>query len=81
MQWIKRQTEFISPQTKIWKYEDGLGENFCEWLDDEVGVSVEYKNVDYFRAKYDRRPHCTTGTLLDFVAEYYENDRKVLGYE
>lgn len=81
MAWIKPQTEFISPQTKIWRYEDGLGENFCEWLREEVGVTVNYRDAHYDVFKYDKRPHCTTGALLEFVSEYYENDRKVLGYE
>lgn len=81
IQWIKPQTEFISPQTKIWRYEDGLGENFCEWLRDEVGVAVYYADIDYNRQRYDKRPRCTTDALLEFVSEYYENDRKVLGYE
>ena len=35
--WLRPQHEFVSPDTKIWKYEKGFGEKFCYW----IKVSIE----------------------------------------
>ena len=81
-QWIRRQANFITAETKIWRYEDGLGEKFCEWMREECNIGIEYKGLlKYSRFSYDERPMCYNESLLKFVESYYSTDREELGYE
>lgn len=80
-QWIRRQADFITAETRLWKYEDGLGKEFCEWLREECKIEIEYKGLlKYSRFMYDERPVCYNDALLEFAESYYRIDIEMLGY-
>ena len=50
--WFRSQIDFMTDRTKIWKYEDGMGENFVNWLGDLIGVDLKFdEDIDYPKSK------------------------------
>ena len=45
--WFRPQMDFITDDTNIWKFEDGFGSDFDEWLSDILGVEYKTKDVPY----------------------------------
>ena len=54
--WFRPQVDFLTDDTNIWKFEDGFGEDFSEWLSEIVGAEIEIKTVSY--------THLTLPTIL-----------------
>ena len=59
--WYRPQVDFLSEKTHVWKFEDGIGDEFSKWLSDIAGVEikmdpeVKYKNSDESH-KLDKTP-------------------------
>ena len=45
--WFRPQMDFITDDTNIWKFEDGFGSDFDEWLSEILGVEYKTKDVPY----------------------------------
>ena len=73
--WYRSQIDFLSDKTHVWKFEDGLGENFSNWLSDIVGVRVtmdqkiKYSKQDYESNKLDKTP-----ALIDNIKSLYRKE-------
>jgi hypothetical protein len=73
--WYRSQLDFLSDKTHVWRFEDGLGENFSSWLSDIVGVdikmdqSIKYSKQDYETNKLDKTP-----ALLDNIRTLYRKE-------
>ena len=39
--WFRPQHEFVSQSTHVWKFEDGLGDNFIKWVLDKFNVKLK----------------------------------------
>ena len=49
---FKPQVDFISDKTHIWKYEDGMGKEFDNWLSGILGIDISFsidKDVIYLQ--------------------------------
>lgn len=80
--WTLPQINFISCDTCIWKYEDGLGDNFLQWLNKNFNFTFENKFINY---KLDKRYDTSTEIQLtkeqmQYIKNYYYKDFKILGY-
>lgn len=81
------QYEFINDDTKVWKFEDGFGYDFYDWLN-EIGIEVERKvlkkevytidpTLDLSSKKYNIYDY---ENLASYIERYYEKDIELFGY-
>ena len=66
--WFRPQVDFLTDDTNIWKFEDGFGEDFSEWLSEIVGAKIEIKELtkDYTRNNVGQK----------LILEYFEKDHE-----
>ena len=77
--WYRPQVDFLNDQTKIWKFEYGLGQEFISWLSSIVGVNLKlYENVDYYKVSDEGNKLVRTQRLEDNIREIYRKDFEVL---
>jgi hypothetical protein len=81
--WFISQSSFISSQTKIWKYENGIGVDFVKWIKKEFNFDIKNTNAGYLKKCYD-----STNLDLDslekirpIIKEIYKEDFIKFGYE
>jgi len=74
--WFRPQHEFISSKTKVWKYEDGFGEDFCNWISDIVSFPFSIKTDLFTPIKLSKNKLKKTDALLKNIKKYYEKDFK-----
>ena len=73
--WYRPQVDFISDKTHIWKFEDGLGENFANWISDIVGVDIELEQgIEYPKDPDEHNKLDRTPALIDNVRQLYRKD-------
>ena len=76
--WFRPQHEFVSAETKIWKYENGFGKDFCSWISDIVSFLFTIKSSHYqkieTKAKFKK-----TKALIDNIKKFYRKDFQLLG--
>ena len=51
--WYRPQVDFISEKTHLWRFEDGFGEEFGEWMSNVLGVPFNPVDVPYQKLAYD----------------------------
>tara|TARA_R110002110_G_scaffold369601_2_gene579619 strand:- start:24 stop:647 length:624 start_codon:yes stop_codon:yes gene_type:complete len=79
--WWRPQHEFVSPHTKIWKYEDGFGEKFCDWINNILPVNFSIKTHVYGKGEYDQAPGLIkTKALTDNIKKFYHQDFDKFNY-
>jgi hypothetical protein len=77
--WYRPQVDFLCDKTKIWKFEDGLGQEFISWLSSIVGTNLKlYENVDYPKVSDEGNKLVRTQRLEDNIREVYRKDFEVL---
>ena len=76
LSWWRPQVDFVTDTTHIWKFEDGLGINFGNWLSEKLGVPFEIdKYANYAMNRYegslklDRTPK-----LIDNITKFWRED-------
>ena len=45
--WFRSQRDFISEETNVWRFEDGFGIDFNNWMSQILGVEFQVKDVPY----------------------------------
>jgi len=79
--WWRPQHEFVSPHTNIWKYEDGFGKNFCDWINNILPINFSLKTDVYEKRNYDHSPGLIkTTTLIDNIKKFYHQDFEKFDY-
>jgi len=77
--WFIPQTNFVSFETKIWHYENGLEEDFLEWLKDNFGFTFKIFDFERSIAYYDDNdPLEFTKDQINIIKNYYYKDYKVI---
>ena len=75
--WLRPQHEFISAKTKIWKYENGFGKDFCNWVSKIVSFAFNIKSSDYKKVnvkdKFKR-----TEALINNIKKFYKKDNEFI---
>ena len=76
LSWWRPQVDFITDTTHIWKFENGLGTDFGDWLGEKLGVPFEIdKYANYAMNRYegsfklDRTPK-----LIDNITKFWRED-------
>ena len=77
--WLRPQHEFVSSETQIWKYENGFGKDFCNWISDTVSFPFNIKSLDYTKV-YVKNKFKKTKVLIDNIRKFYKKDFEVFKY-
>ena len=73
--WFKSQVDFMTDRTHIWKYEDGMGENFVSWLSGIIGVDLKFdEDIEYPKSRDEGNKLEKTPKLIDNVKQLYRKD-------
>ena len=73
--WYRSQVDFISEKTHIWKYENGFGEDFEEWVSNILQVPFKMYDVPYKKLSYDESNKLErTDKLIDNVRKLCRRD-------
>ena len=82
--WYRPQHEFLSPNTKLWKFDWGFKDQFCKWLNVTFDLNVVPAkiNLDYEKSPMDillipSHIEKYVEDLRPFVKKYYHQDYKL----
>ena len=45
--WFRPQSDFLTTGVQIWRFEDGFGKDFGDWMSDILGVAFTVRDVPY----------------------------------
>ena len=77
--WFRPQMDFITDDTNIWKFEDGFGSDFDEWLSGVLGVEYKTKSVTYDKLDTDETKKLEkTAKLVNNITTLYRKDIETL---
>ena len=73
--WFKSQVDFMTDRTRIWKYEDGMGENFVSWLSGIMGVDLKFdEDIEYPKSRDEGNKLKKTPKLIHNLRQLYRKD-------
>ena len=87
--WFRPQVDFLTSETNIWKFEDGFGEDFSEWLSGLLGVNFvvneinpdnvkninrQKLNLEYLESDHQKRKLDKTAKLVNNITALYRKD-------
>ena len=73
--WFRPQMDFITDDTNIWKFEDGFGSDFDEWLSEILGVQYKTKDVPYNELSTNETKKLEkTAKLVNNITALYRKD-------
>ena len=77
--WFRPQIDFLTDETNIWKFEDGFGTDFDEWLSEIIGVEYTTKDVTYDKLDTDETKKLEkTDKLVNNIMSLYRKDYEYL---
>ena len=79
--WWRPQHEFVSPRTNIWKYENGFGEKFCDWINNILSIDFSIKTQTYQKENYDQLGLIKTEALINNIKKFYHKDFENFDYQ
>ena len=80
LNWYRPQVDFISDKTHVWKFEDGIGDEFSTWISGIVGVDIKMdKDLKYLKHHKMREDSVEsrlkkTDALIDNLKIFYRKD-------
>ena len=77
--WYRPQVDFLTDQTHVWKFEDGIGDEFALWLSEIVGVDLKFdQKATYGKADDEDNKLKRTPALEANIRSCYKKDFEVL---
>jgi len=73
--WFRSQLDFISEETNVWKFEDGFGIDFNNWMSQILGVEFQVKDVPYKELTTNESNKLErSAKLIDNITSLYRKD-------
>ncbi len=78
--WYRPMVDFISEKTHLWRFEDGMGDEFSKWISDIVGVDIKmdpnitYKTDPRMREESPTSRLKKTDALIKNLKIFYRKD-------
>jgi hypothetical protein len=81
--WFRPQNEFISDETLVYKYENGMKDIFYKWLNLNINVNIKVKPQNYPKmpSESDRNYFTLDDSTRENIYEFYRKDCEQFGYE
>ncbi len=77
--WYRPQVDFLTNQTHIWKFENGINEEFVSWLSSIIGVNLKFDNdIEYPKSHDEGNKLQKTPALEVNIRSAYRRDFEVL---
>jgi len=77
--WYRPQVDFLTDQTRIWKFENKINQSFVEWLSDIVGVDLKFQDdIKYPKSSDEGNKLKITPELEVNIRSCYKKDFEVL---
>ncbi len=80
LNWYRPQVDFLSDKTHVWRFEDGIGYEFSNWISGIVGVDIKMdKDLKYLKHPKMREDSPDsrlkkTDALIDNLKVFYRKD-------
>ena len=80
LNWYRPQVDFLSHKTHVWKFEDGIGDEFSSWISGIVGVDIKMdKDLKYLKHPRMREDSVEsrlkkTDALIHNLSIFYRKD-------
>lgn len=80
--WLRSQHEFISDNSILYKFENGLSKNFIAWFNQTFSDNLEPRQYDYYGDLNELEENILKGNkkIENLIKQYYSKDYEVLGY-
>lgn len=80
--WLRPQHEFISPKTKIYRFEDDLGKNFISWINKTYNESFEVRPYEYYGSEDELKENTLKENkkIESLIKDYYKKDYELFDY-
>lgn len=75
--WYTPQINFLNYDVKIYKYENGLGDKFVEWINNNFNLKLEIFDARSFSEVFEIN---LTNKQKQYVENYYYKDFRLLNY-
>ena len=73
--WLRPQSDFLTEDTHIWRFEDGFKEEFGEWMSEILGVPFTVSDVPYKKLTTDETNKLTrSAKLIDNIRQFWRED-------
>ena len=73
--WYRPQIDFLSDKTHIWKFEDGLGDEFASWISSILDIDIDLdQDIKYNKDPDEHNKLDKTPLLIDNVMRFYSQD-------
>ena len=77
--WYRPQVDFLTNQTHVWKFENGINEEFVSWLSSIIGVNLKFDNdIEYPKSHDEGNKLQKTPALEVNIRSAYRKDFEVL---
>ena len=82
--WFMPQINFVSHKTYIYKFENGINQNFISWINKRIGLNLKLlEEKRYSRMREEilyKEKNQITRKIKNNIKEYYIEDFRKLGY-
>ena len=73
--WFRSQLDFISEETNVWRFDDGFGLDFNNWMSQILGVEFQVKDVPYKELTTNESNKLErSAKLIDNITSLYRKD-------
>ena len=73
--WFRPQSDFLTEETHVWRFEDGFGKDFGEWMSEILKVPFTVSDVPYKKLDTDETNKLArSAKLIDNIRQLYRKE-------
>ena len=73
--WFRPQSDFLTNGAQVWRFEDGFGKDFGEWMSEILGVAFTVRDVPYQKLETDETNKLDrSAKLIDNIRQFWRED-------
>jgi len=73
--WWRPEIDYVTDKTHLWKFEDGLGDDFGNWMSEKLGVQFDIdSSARYVGNKYEDLKLDKTDKLVENIRKLFSED-------
>ena len=73
--WFRPQSDFLTNGAQVWRFEDGFGKDFGEWMSEILGVAFTVRDVPYKKLETDETNKLDrSAKLIDNIRQFWRED-------
>tara|TARA_B100000131_G_scaffold74014_1_gene70256 strand:- start:341 stop:949 length:609 start_codon:yes stop_codon:yes gene_type:complete len=73
--WLRSQSDFLTEDTHVWKFEDGFYDEFDVWMSNILEIPFKTRNIEYKKLETDETDKLErTDKLVDNIRQFCKKD-------